>query len=150
VHLKPRAFFRASSITNVSASQRDAIAISSIGLDAMNLRLYGPKPQQPLRVSFDRVYDQLDAQGWHCEPDGSIGKGASTGSVYWRLELMLYDHENRLQYVDVTGTCDPLVWDQLIELLGDELTYFDPRAGQWLDRAEAKELFLPPAPSGSF
>lgn len=74
-----------------------------------------------LRTSFTAVARQLNlTQRLHMELDGSfvwVGDG-------WQLDGMIYDLDDRIQYVDLKGCCPKTIWETLIGIF-----LLDPSVG---------------------
>lgn len=94
----------------------------------------GPKP---LSVAFEQVEERLSRfPNVHFEPDGSFVWGATEQGPYfgrlWQLDCMLYDRENRIQYVELKGNCDRTTWEMLIEVLAG--VECNPLVVQWIEQ----------------
>lgn len=92
-----------------------------------------------LGTGFVEVCQQLDqTPRLHLELDGSfvwVGEG-------WQLYGMIYDRDERLQYVDLRGNCPKSVWSSLTAMLVKDSTMANvvqlPSGGlydlQWFER----------------
>jgi hypothetical protein len=77
--------------------------------------LYGPGGG-PLASRFEDVSDRLSrVDRLHMELDGSfVWVGPD-----WQLDGMLYDHNDRIRYVDLKGHCSLVQWQSLIRWITD-------------------------------
>ena len=54
----------------------------------------------------------------YVEPDGSFVWVSSQGDLPWQVDGMIYDHRERVRYIDVKGTCPSDRFDRLLAVLG--------------------------------
>lgn len=80
-----------------------------------HIYLYGPGGG-PLTSRFEDVSDRLSkVDRLHMELDGSfVWVGPD-----WQLDGMLYDHNDRIRYVDLKGHCELTQWRLLIQWIAD-------------------------------
>ncbi len=79
--------------------------------------LYGPGGG-PLASRFEDVSDRLsNAERLHLELDGSfVWVGPN-----WQLDGMIYDHADRIRYIDLKGHCSLQQWRTLIRWISDPI-----------------------------
>jgi periplasmic divalent cation tolerance protein len=91
--------------------------------------------------TFDEAYDRLSRRpNVFVELDGSFVWRASIGSLHDpsapQLDGMLYDRDERMEYVEVKGACDRLTWSDFLATLvgecGSTLRFQDVSNGQWM------------------
>ncbi len=69
--------------------------------------------------SFDWLSARLSSlDRLHFEPDGSFVFSGEYLSRRWQLDGMVYDRNNRLQRIEISGTCPLAAWNQLLQLIG--------------------------------
>ena len=81
-----------------------------------------PTGPSPLVESFEQVAERLSRlPNLHFEPDGSFSwcsiQRPSTNQRVWRLDGMVYDRENHVEYVELKGNCDLVSWETLTRIL---------------------------------
>ena len=79
----------------------------------------------------------------YCEPDGSFVWVSSQGEPAWQVDGNLYDHNERLLFVDLKGTCPPREFDRFLAALGwprTKLMFQLTREAVFLDEAEFRRL----------
>jgi hypothetical protein len=79
--------------------------------------LYGPGGG-PLASRFEDVSDRLSqVDRLHMELDGSfVWVGPN-----WQLDGMIYDHADRIRYIDLKGHCPHQPWQTLIRWIVDPI-----------------------------
>jgi len=77
--------------------------------------LYGPAGGA-LTSRFEDVSDRLSqVDRLHMELDGAfvwVGQD-------WQVDGMIYDHDDRIRYVDLKGTCPLVNWQSLVRWIAD-------------------------------
>jgi hypothetical protein len=86
------------------------------GLDLQTLDVPSSLQSTPLPVTFELAAERLEAfPRMHLEPDGSfVWVSASNAAVAWQVDGNLYDRGDRLNHVEIKGTCLP---EQLLRWL---------------------------------
>lgn len=107
------------------------------GLDLRTLVVPSSLQSTPLTVTFEQAAERLEAfPRLHLEPDGSfVWVSPSDAAVAWQVDGNLYDRGDRLNHVEIKGTC-----------LADELL-------RWLDALrdeDARRLLLEDVPRAIF
>jgi hypothetical protein len=79
--------------------------------------LYGPDGG-PLASRFEDVSDRLSQiDRLHMELDGSfVWVGPN-----WQLDGMIYDHADRIRYIDLKGHCDLQQWQAMIRWIAEPM-----------------------------
>ncbi len=96
-----------------------------------------PKGPSPMSVNFENVADILSRYpNLHLEPDGAFTWGSverrSQHERLWQLDGMIYDRENRIEYVELKGNCDRAAWEAFTQVLsGVECV---PLVVQWIEQ----------------
>jgi hypothetical protein len=75
-----------------------------------------------MNVSFEMVAAALQRHpNVHFEPDGAFTWGSvehrSPVHRLWQLDGMIYDRENRIEYVELKGNCDRATWQAFTQVL---------------------------------
>ncbi len=96
-----------------------------------------PTGPSPLAESFESVADQLSLlPNLHFESDGSFFwcsiQRLSTPGRSWQLDGMVYDRENRVEYVELKGNCDQATWETLTRVLSG--VEYVPLIVQWVEQ----------------
>jgi hypothetical protein len=75
---------------------------------------------EPFPVSFEEAAAPLAALArLFIEPDGSfVWVSASDAQPAWQIDGVLYDHDERLIYVELKGSCPAPELDQLLSAVG--------------------------------
>lgn len=105
--------------------------------------LYGPDAG-PLPSRFDAVAQRLEQiERLHFEWDGSFVWRGSAGEEPWQIDGMLYDLGERIQYVDLKGSCPRESWRKLLEIFAEggsgEFAILRLPVREELDRARFEE-----------
>ncbi len=94
--------------------------------------------------TFEAACEQLSAlERMFCEPDGSFVWTSARGQPAWQIDGNLYDHQGRLQFVDLSGTCPAEHFDRLLAAFGwpeTPLVFQLTREGVLLDEAEFRRF----------
>jgi len=103
---------------NPNAATGQPIVILGKPIESLEL----PTGPSPLTVSFEEVAESLSSfSNLHFEPDGSFVWGSSgrqsASDRDWQLDCMIYDRENRIEYVELKGNCNRETWDTLVKVL---------------------------------
>lgn len=111
---------------SIHARPREAVAAACLELEGVPYFVLRPEPAQqggPMSVSFEEVVQRLERMPqMFVEPDGAFLWVSAPDSPPWQLEGCIYDRNEYVIYVDVSGSCPTAQFDQL-------LTAFDwPRA----------------------
>ncbi|HBJ35889.1 MAG TPA: hypothetical protein DDZ51_14295 [Planctomycetaceae bacterium] len=79
--------------------------------------IYGPDGG-PLASRFEDVSDRLSqVDRLHMELDGSfVWVGPN-----WQLDGMIYDHADRIRYIDLKGHCQLQQWQTLMRWIADPM-----------------------------
>jgi|GEM_PF-4581350 hypothetical protein len=104
--------------------------------------VYGPAGG-PLPRSFEAARAALEACGFYCEPDGSLGRG-SVDPRPWQLVGTLFDADEWLQYVELRGWCPYPVWLEVLHAIGalpQTCALFLPASGTWLSESQFAARF---------
>ncbi len=96
-----------------------------------------PQGPIPLSVSFDHVSDVLSQfPNLHFEPDGAFTWGSverrSQHERLWQLDGMIYDRENRIEYVELKGNCDRAAWEAFTQVLSG--VEYVPLVVHWIEQ----------------
>lgn len=72
----------------------------------------------PLDVTFEEAAAVLETlPRMYFEPDGSFVWVAPAGEIAWQLDGQLQDRGDRLDHVEIKGTCAPAACQQLLAAL---------------------------------
>ena len=96
-----------------------------------------PTGPSPMSVSFEKVAGILSRfPNLHFEPDGAFTWGSidrrSKDERLWQLDGMIYDRENRIEYVELKGNCDRATWEAFTQVLSG--VEYRPLVVQWIDQ----------------
>jgi periplasmic divalent cation tolerance protein len=83
-----------------------------------------PNGAGPLKVSFEQLADEMTPwPDMHFEMDGSFvwvsSERDNAGAPLWQVDGMIYDRNDRVQYVELKGICNKKAWIELVSV-------FDP------------------------
>jgi hypothetical protein len=100
---------------------------------------------EPLGVSFEEARAALaELPRMYVEPDGSlVWVSSSRDQVRWQVDGVLYDRAGRLSFVDLSGSCPPAPFDDLLRCLGwpeTPLMFQLTRQALFLDEAEFRRF----------
>jgi hypothetical protein len=75
---------------------------------------------QPMNVSFEEAAESLRLlPRMYVEPDGClVWVSSSDDDLRWQVDGNLYDRGGRLMFVDLSGTCPPGSFDDLLRCFG--------------------------------
>jgi periplasmic divalent cation tolerance protein len=96
-----------------------------------------PTGPSPISICFEELAERLKRlPNVHMEPDGAFTWGSlerrSTLERTWQLDGMIYDRDNRIEYVELKGNCDRATWEAFTGMLsGVECSRF---VVQWIER----------------
>lgn len=97
-------------------------------------------------MSFEQAFERLELlPRMFIELDGSFVWSGQQAGRAWQIDGMLYDHNGRLQRVELTGHAPRHHWEQLLNAFGQPLDTFTIHCLQhqrFIDTAEflAREL----------
>ena len=100
---------------------------------------------EPMGVSFEQAASDLARlPRMFVEPDGNlVWVSASQDKPRWQVDGNLYDRAGRLAFVDLSGTCPPKQFDQLLGCLGwpeTRLMFQLTRQALFLDESEFRRF----------
>lgn len=118
-----------------------------------HVHLRGSEPASGLSVTFDGCLEALaQLRRLFIEPDGSfVWTGNDSEGQAWQVDGNLLDRGDRLDYVELKGSCPSDQLDRLLAIFGSPgraLAFQLPRQGITLDAAEFRELAA--SASGAF
>ena len=97
---------------NRKAMKIDDRSVESLQIDSKD-------STQQLEKSFEQAASALEElPRMFFEPDGSFVWVSSLETIPWQLDGCLYDRQNRLQYVELKGTCPREIFQQLLVAIG--------------------------------
>lgn len=75
---------------------------------------------EPMQVSFEEAAEALQQlPRMYVEPDGClVWVSSSQDERRWQVDGNLYDRDGRLLFVDLSGTCPPEAFDNLLRCFG--------------------------------
>ena len=102
------------------AEATDGEAIELRGVKQQTLSVPPAALEKQFAVSFEHVTDSLaELSQMFIEPDGSfVWTSPAAVDEPWQLDGVLYDRGDRLQYVELKGSCPADSLDQLLAALG--------------------------------
>jgi periplasmic divalent cation tolerance protein len=106
-----------------------------LGKEVETLRL--PTGPIPMQVTFEAVADVLSRYpNLHFEPDGAFTWGSIERRTkdlrMWQLDGMIYDRENRIEFVELKGNCDRATWQAFTQVLSG--VEYGRLVVQWIDQ----------------
>jgi hypothetical protein len=130
--------------TSVHARPPGAAAGPTIELAGRRVQTLAVSPDEvaatPMSVTFEQVRARLDAlERLYSEPDGSFVWVSAQGEPAWQVDGNLFDRSERLQFVDLKGTCPVEQFDRLLAALGwpdTPLLFQLTREAVFLDESE--------------
>ncbi len=95
-------------------------SIELLGVELTTWRFEGTLPA--LTIGFEELLETMVKwSGVYFEWDGSFGwvgkYEPSSPRKRWKMDGMVYDRDQAIQYIEVKGICDLTSWRQWIELL---------------------------------
>lgn len=91
-------------------------------------------------MSFEQAFERLDQlPRMFIELDGSFVWSGQQQGRDWQIDGMLYDREGRLQRIELAGQAPRLVWEQLLNAIGqpaDSLALHCLQQQRLIDTAE--------------
>ncbi len=110
-------------------------------------------PERLGSITLGRTFEEVagdlaQLERLYIEPDGSFVWVSSRQDAPWQVDGMIYDHQNRVRFVDLKGTCPADQFDRLLSVLGwpaTRLMFQLTRQAILLDEAEFRRFALLPA-----
>jgi hypothetical protein len=100
---------------------------------------------EPLGIRFEEAAERLEKlPRMYVEPDGSfVWVSSSEADRSWQLDGNLYDRAESLVFVDVSGTCPPGAFDEVLRCFGwpdTPLIFQLTRQALFLDETEFRRF----------
>jgi hypothetical protein len=132
----------------VHACPAVAVAGPTLELEGRSLQTLRIAPDALAATTFDCSFEAAREQlsrleRMFCEPDGSFVWVSSREETPWQIDGNLYDHNERLLFVDLKGCCPREAFDRLLMALGwpgTKLMFQLTREAIFLDEAEFRRL----------
>lgn len=108
----------------------------------------GPQGQTlPLAITFEEAAAALEGlPRLYFEPDGSFLWVSEAPDVPWQIDGQLQDRGECLDHVVIKGTCAPMAFAQLLNILrptSQRLTFQLIGQSDFVDEAKAEQLVTP-------
>lgn len=117
----------------------DGVEVSTLAMPAAELR--------PLLVTFEEAAAAIERlPRMFFEPDGSFVWVSARDEAAWQLDGQLQDQGERLDHVELKGTCSAAALAQLLAALrsdGETFVFQLLRAAVIIDEAAAEQLLSP-------
>ena len=134
----------------VTIHARPAEAIEAGEIDVAQRRMRTLQVSQatlaatPMDCTFETACERLAAlERMFCEPDGSFVWTSAHDQPAWQVDGNLYDHQGRLQFVDLSGVCPAEQFDRLLAAWGwpeTPLVFQLTREGVLLEETEFRRI----------
>src|SRR5690606_10096817 len=119
--------------------QVQGIELPTLALDAAALH-------EPLALTFDEAYAALERlPRMYLEPDGSLLWVGESAGRRWQLDGQLQDRGDRLDYIELKGTCSDEAFDAFLTALGwpaQQVVFHLVAEGVFLAEPAARKLLV--------
>ena len=135
---------------SIHARPADCAAGGQIELGGHWLTALALAPERLGAVAFARTFEQVTAdlgllERMYVEPDGSFVWVSGRQDRGWQVDGVVYDHQDRVRFVDVSGSCPSDQFDRLLAVLGwpaEPMMFQLTREAVLLDEAEFRRYAL--------
>jgi hypothetical protein len=112
-------------------------------------------PERLGSITLPRTFEEVAAdlarlERLFIEPDGSFVWVSSRQDAPWQVDGMIYDHQDRVRFVDLKGVCPADQFDRLLTVLGwpqTRLMFQLTHQAILLDESEFRRYALRPTTS---
>jgi hypothetical protein len=107
---------------SIHARPEDCTPGEPIELAGRRLTVLTLAPERLGATTFTRSFEQVTAElarleRLYVEPDGSFVWVSSQQDHLWQLDGVVYDHQDRVRFIDVGGSCPANQFDRLLAVL---------------------------------